>query len=93
VQKKAIAPRCPAKVAEDSLNAAAPGTKTVACQSSCRTVSATATGGSPAAVESSGSANQPSVLKASAGRTSTSRSRVPSSRAARAAPSSEKKPR
>src|SRR5207237_1625315 len=92
-QKKATAPRCPAKLADDSLNAAAPGTKRVACQSSCRTVSATATGGSAAAVERNGSANQPSVEKASAGRTSVSRSRAASSRAGRSADERAKKPR
>src|SRR6266404_4463540 len=89
----ALAPRCPAKVADDSLNAAAPGRNRVACQSSCRTVSATATGGSAAAVERSGSANQPRVENASAGRTSVSRSRAARSPATRSAAAREKKPR
>src|SRR5438034_18099 len=62
-------------------------------QSSCRTVSATATGGSAAAEERSGSANQPRVENASAGRTSVSRSRAARSPAARSAAAREKKPR
>ena len=56
------------------------------------TVSASATGGAWATVERSGSANQPSVLKATAGRTSTSRPRPDRRRPAASAALCSKKP-